>query len=202
MIAYLRGRLLEKSPPALVLDVQGVGYELQAPMTTFFDLPEPGAEVVLHVHFVVREDAQLLYGFNRQRERDLFRNLLKVSGVGPRVALAILSTLSAEEFHACMASEDVDRLTHVPGIGRKTAQRLVVEMRDRLLKESELPAAAAAPGAAPAPASPVQDAVSALISLGYKPVEASRAVREVAAEDLGSEEIIRHALRLLAGAAA
>ena len=201
MIAYLRGRLLEKRPPSLVLDVQGVGYQLEAPMTTFFDLPEPGAEVELQVHFVVREDAQLLYGFTRPRERDLFRNLLKVSGVGPRVALAILSTLSAEEFHACMASEDVDRLTHVPGIGRKTAQRLVVEMRDRLLKESELPAAAA-PGSAPAPTTPVQDAVSALISLGYKPVEASRAVREVAAEGLGSEEIIRHALRVLAGAAA
>lgn len=202
MIAYLRGCLLEKRPPALVLDVQGIGYEVEAPMTTFYDLPDPGAEVVLHVHFVVREDAQLLYGFSQQRQRDLFRNLLKVSGVGPRVALAILSTLSAEEFHSCMIGEDVDRLTHVPGIGRKTAQRLIVEMRDRLLKEVDVPAATAAPGAASAPVSPVQDAVSALISLGYKPVDASRAVRNVAVDDLSSEEIIRGALRALAGSPA
>ena len=165
MIAYLRGRLLEKRPPALVLDVQGIGYELEAPMTTFYDLPASGAEVVLHVHFVVREDAQLLYGFTQPQQRDLFRNLLRVSGVGPRVALAILSTLTAEEFHACMAGEDVDRLTHVPGIGRKTAQRLIVEMRDRLLKEADLPTAAAAVDSAPAPVSPVQDAVSALMEL-------------------------------------
>ena len=137
MIACLKGNLVEKRPPVLVLDVGGVGYELEAPMPTFYDLPKPEVDIVLHTHMVVREDAQKLYGFTHRGQRDLFRNLLKVSGVGPRVGLAILSSLSTEEFLACMADEDVDRLTRVPGIGRKTAQRLLVEMRDRLLQEAD-----------------------------------------------------------------
>lgn len=200
MIAYLRGRLLEKQPPTLVLDVEGVGYELEAPMTTFYDLPDTDAAVTLHTHMVVREDAQKLYGFTQRQQRDLFRSLLRVSGVGPRVGLAILSSLSAEEFLACMADEDVDRLTRVPGIGRKTAQRLLVEMRDRILKETEGLPAQPVRSQHDAP-SPVQDAVSALIALGYKPVQASRAVREVGNGGAGSEEIIRQALRVLAGSA-
>lgn len=201
MIAYLRGRLLEKQPPAMVVEVNGVGYELEAPMTTFYDLPETGGEAVLHVHMVVREDAQKLYGFSRRPQRELFRSLLKVSGVGPRVALAILSTLSAEEFLSCMASEDVARLTHVPGIGQKTAQRLLVELRDRVLKETD---DAILQSARPEPSGPdpVKDAVSALIALGYKPAQASRAVSQVGEKADGSEEIIRQALRLLAGVAA
>lgn len=185
----------------MVVEVNGVGYELEAPMTTFYDLPEIGGEAVLHVHMVVREDAQKLYGFSRRPQRELFRSLLKVSGVGPRVALAILSTLSAEEFLSCMASEDVARLTHVPGIGQKTAQRLLVELRDRVLKETD---DAILQSARPEPSGPdpVKDAVSALIALGYKPAQASRAVSQVGEKADSSEEIIRQALRLLAGVAA
>lgn len=200
MIALLRGKLLEKRPPILIIDVMGVGYELEAPMTTFYDLPAPGADVVLHTHFVVREDAQRLYGFSLPQQRDLFRSLLRVNGVGPRVALAILSGLSIDEFIACMTDQDVDRLTRVPGIGRKTAQRLIVEMRDRLAEAGDTSLASQGHSeSAPRP-DPVGDAVSALIALGYKPVEASRVVRNVAAEDLTSEQIIRHALRSLSGA--
>ena len=198
MIAYINGRLLEKQPPVLVLDVNGLGYELEAPMTTFYDLPDVGADIVLHVHMVVREDAQKLYGFTRKPQRNLFRSLLKVSGVGPRVALAILSSLSSDEFLACMANEDIDRLTHVPGIGRKTAQRLLVEMRDRVMKESDGLLAPADQPVSTGP-NPAQDAVSALIALGYKPAQASRAVREVGNGEAGSEKIIREALRMLAG---
>lgn len=199
MIAYLRGRLLEKRPPAVVIDVQGVGYELEAPMTTFYELPDAGSEVVLHTHMVVREDAQLLYGFADTQQRDLFRSLLRISGVGPRVALAILSSLSTRDFLHCVAEDDLARLTKVPGIGRKTAQRLLVEMRDRIALTA--PADVSTAGAA-ADASPVQDAVSALISLGYKPVDASRAVRQVNGTELSSEDLIRQALRSLAGGAA
>ena len=200
MIAYLKGILLEKHPPILVLDVDGVGYELEAPMTTFYDLTDTHTDVVLHTHMVVREDAQKLYGFTKKQQRDLFRSLLKVSGVGPRVALAILSSLSTEEFLNCMADEDVDRLTRVPGIGRKTAQRLLVEMRDRVLTETDgaLPQMAQPKQIEP---NPIQDAVSALIALGYKPAQASRAVREVGSSDSGSEDIIRKALQMLAGSA-
>jgi len=198
MIAYINGRLLEKQPPVLVLDVNGLGYELEAPMTTFYDLPDTGVDIVLHVHMVVREDAQKLYGFTRKPQRNLFRSLLKVSGVGPRVALAILSSLSSDEFLACMINEDIDRLTHVPGIGRKTAQRLLVEMRDRVMKESDglLPHAEQPASSGP---NPVQDAVSALIALGYKPAQASRAVHQAGNGEAGSDEIIREALRMLAG---
>ncbi len=199
MIALLRGKLLEKRPPNLIVDVMGVGYELEAPMTTFYDLPAPGADVVLHTHLVVREDAQRLYGFSLPQQRDLFRSLLRVNGVGPRVALAILSGLSNDEFIACMTDQDVDRLTRVPGIGRKTAQRLIVEMRDRLA-EAETNLAAPRHAESAPRTDPVGDAVSALIALGYKPVEASRVVRSVAGEDLTSEQIIRHALRSLSGA--
>lgn len=199
MIAYLSGTLLDKRPPTLVMDVHGVGYELDAPMTTFYELPAPGEQVAVYTHLVVREDAQLLFAFSDARQRDVFRTLLKVSGVGPRVALAILSTLSTRDFFAAVVDNDVSRLTRVPGIGRKTAERLIVEMRDRVLKQAEQrgesPAAAVAPRD-----NPVEDAVSALMALGYKPAEASRAVRGIDEESLSSEDLIRRALRQLAGA--
>ena len=197
MIGRLSGVLLRKEPPALLVDVNGVGYELEAPMTTFYDLPAVGEKVTLFTHLVVREDAHLLYGFSREAQRRLFRGLLKVNGVGPRVALAVLSGLADDEFVHCVLSEDIARLTQVPGIGRKTAERLIVEMRDKLPQLSA--------GSTPAPAStraaakdPVSEAMSALIALGYKPNEASRAVRAVPSKELSAEEIIRQALKSMA----
>ena len=196
MIGRLQGVLLRKEPPALMLDVGGVGYELEAPMTTFYELPAVGERVTLYTHLVVREDAHLLYGFVREAQRRLFRELLKVNGVGPRVALALLSGLSDEEFSRCVAEEDIARLTKVPGIGRKTAERLVIEMRDKLPKDIPLPASTAAGPAAPG--DPVSEAVSALVALGYKPNEASRAVRSASTKGLSAEEIIRQALKGMA----
>ena len=196
MIGRLQGVLLRKEPPALMLDVGGVGYELEAPMTTFYELPAVGERVTLYTHLVVREDAHLLYGFVREAQRRLFRELLKVNGVGPRVALAVLSGLSDEEFSRCVAQEDIARLTKVPGIGRKTAERLVIELRDKLPKDVPLPASTAAGPAAPG--DPVSEAVSALVALGYKPNEASRAVRGASTKGLSAEEIIRQALKGMA----
>ena len=196
MIGRLQGVLLRKEPPALMLDVGGVGYELEAPMTTFYELPAVGERVTLYTHLVVREDAHLLYGFVREAQRRLFRELLKVNGVGPRVALAVLSGLSDEEFSRCVAEEDIARLTKVPGIGRKTAERLVIELRDKLPKDVPLPASTAAGPAAPG--DPVSEAVSALVALGYKPNEASRAVRGASTKGLSAEEIIRQALKGMA----
>ena len=132
MIGHLRGRLAAKHPPQLLIDVGGVGYEVEAPMSTFYGLPAVGAEVSLHTHLVVREDAHVLFGFGTERERSLFRELIKVSGVGPRIALGILSGISVDDFHRCVEASDAASLTRVPGIGRKTAERLIVEMRDRL----------------------------------------------------------------------
>ncbi len=195
MIGRLRGILLEKRPPWLLLEVHGVGYELEASMNTFFRLPEVGSEVTLHTHLVVREDAQLLYGFLEGRERTLFRALIKVSGIGARLALAILSGMDSDSFVRCVNEGDVAALTRLPGIGKKTAERLIVEMRDRLADWTGIPGAVTLPGGAPGPGTPVEDAVSALIALGYKPQEASRAVKAVAADGLSSEEIIRRALR-------
>lgn len=199
MIGYLQGVLLDKRPPTLVLDVHGVGYELDAPMTTFYDLPATGENVTVFTHMVVREDAQMLFAFGDASQRDVFRSLLKVSGVGPRVALAILSTLSTRDFFHAVTDNDVTRLTRVPGIGRKTAERLIVEMRDRVLKQVE------EKGEAPTAMAerrdnPVEDAVGALMALGYKPAEASRAIRGINGEGLSSEDLIRRALRQLAGA--
>ncbi|MDH3514557.1 MAG: Holliday junction branch migration protein RuvA [Gammaproteobacteria bacterium] len=199
MIGRLRGVLLRKEPPALLVDVSGVAYELEAPMTTFYELPAVGDQVTLHTHLVIREDAHLLYGFVRETQRRLFRDLLKVNGVGPRVALAVLSGLSDDEFTRCVAVEDITRLTKVPGVGRKTAERLVIEMRDKLPKDVPAPAARLPAGTATAPSDPVSEAVSALVSLGYKPNEASRAVRGVSAHGLNAEEIIRLALKGMAG---
>lgn len=199
MIGYLKGVLLDKRPPTLVLDVHGVGYELDAPMTTFYDLPTVGERVTVYTHMVVREDAQLLFAFSDAAQRDVFRSLLKVSGVGPRVALAILSTLSTRDFFAAVTNDDAACLTRVPGIGRKTAERLIVEMRDRVMKQ------AGDDGETPVPVAerrdnPVEDAVEALMALGYKPAEASRAIRSLDGDGRSSEDLIRQALRQLAGA--
>lgn len=197
MIGRLTGTLARKEPPALLLDVNGVGYELDAPMSTFYDLPAVGERVTLYTHLVVREDAHLLYGFSRESQRQLFRSLLKVNGVGPRVALSVLSGLSEQELLLCLRHEDSARLTKVPGIGRKTAERLILELRDKL-DLTQIPVGGAA-HPAPGPADPAQEAISALIALGYKPAEASRAVSNVAGVDLSSENIIRQALKGLAG---
>ena len=132
MIGFLRGRLAAKHPPVLLLDVGGVGYEIEAPMSTFYGLPAVGADVTLHTHLVVREDAHILFGFGTERERSLFRELIRISGVGPRIALGILSGASVDEFHRCVEAQDAASLTRIPGIGRKTAERLIIEMRDRL----------------------------------------------------------------------
>ena len=132
MIGFLRGKLVHKAPPFLVLDVQGVGYEVEAPMTTFYDLPAINEEIKLHTHLVVREDAHILFGFSTEADRTLFRTLIKVNGVGPKLALTILSGQSAEEFHRCIQDNDTQTLVRLPGVGKKTAERLVIEMRDRL----------------------------------------------------------------------
>jgi holliday junction DNA helicase RuvA len=199
MIGFLRGRLAAKHPPSLVVDVAGVGYEVEAPMSTFYGLPPVGVEVQLHTHLVVREDAHVLFGFGTERERSLFRELIKVSGVGPRIALAILSGISVDEFHRCVEADDAATLVRVPGIGRKTAERLVIEMRDRL-KLLAGPMTGGVPGApAGSPASPQAEAFSALVALGYKPAEVTRLLQKVDPSASSTEEMIRHALRAAAG---
>lgn len=198
MIGRLRGRILAKQPPSLLLDVNGVGYEIEAPMSTFYVLPAGNDEVVLHTHLAVREDAHVLYGFAREADRTLFRALLKVSGVGGKMALGVLSGMTAEEFNQAVQAGDIAALTRLPGVGKKTAERLVVEMRDKLDKLG-IGAIAAAGGIVAAaetqPAGADQDAVSALIALGYKPPEASRMVSKVFEDGMDTEEIIRAALK-------
>jgi Holliday junction DNA helicase RuvA len=200
MIGRLTGILLVKEPPALLVDVGGVGYELEAPMTTFYDLPARGEQVTLHTHMVVREDAQLLYGFSKLSQRQLFRDLLRVNGVGPRMALAVLSGMSDQEFADCVFHEDVTQLTKVPGVGKKTAERLIIEMRDKVKTIKEQGASMESGSAIPDIQDPVSEAVSALVSLGYKSQEASKLVRGVDTRDLSTEEIIREALRSLSSA--
>lgn len=198
MIGRVRGVLAGRQPPHLLIDVHGIGYEIEAPMSTFYVLPPLGSEVTLHTHLVVREDGHTLFGFAHETERVLFRSLLRVNGVGARLALGILSGVSTEEFARCIQERDTGALTRLPGVGRKTAERLIVEMQDRLGDwETAVPegAGAAAPGGQVRPAA---EAVSALVALGYRPQEASRMVRAVDAEGLGSEEIIRRALQSVA----
>ena len=194
MIGRLTGVLLEKQPPAILIDVQGVAYELEASMSTFYHLPECGETIVLHTHMVVREDAQLLYGFFALSERLMFRTLIKISGVGPKLALAILSGMSAEDFSRCILEGDSKALTQLPGVGKKTAERLVVELKDRIDKEHAIKL----PGTVittEKQTSPVNDAVSALISLGYKAQQASQIIRSMDVEGKSTEEIIRAALQ-------
>ena len=198
MIGYLRGKLLTKRAPFLLLDVSGVGYEIEATMSTFYDLPETGAECALYTHLVVRDDAHLLYGFANEVERTLFRDLIRINGVGAKMALTILSGTSVDEFARCIRDKDTASLTRLPGVGKKTAERLVIEMRDRLQRESAGPSLGSAVGHGVLPADPVSDAVSALIALGYKAQEASRMVRGIETAGKGSEEIIREALQSIA----
>ncbi|HEY9200314.1 MAG TPA: Holliday junction branch migration protein RuvA [Gammaproteobacteria bacterium] len=201
MIGRIYGKIIDKQPPQLLVDVQGVGYEIDAPMSTFYQLPNLGEAVTLHTHLVVREDAQLLYGFASLAERSLFRSLIKVNGVGARMALTILSGMSADEFIACVQDSDAAALVRLPGVGKKTAERLIIELRDKLkdqLGSSSPVAGSAASSVATAPSSPVADAVSALIALGYKGAEASRMVRALETSDLSAEEIIRLSLQAAA----
>jgi Holliday junction DNA helicase RuvA len=197
MIGRIAGRLLQKNSPFILVDVHGVGYEMEAPLSTFYQLPELGAEVVLRTHLIVREDAHLLYAFFSETERSLFRVLLKINGVGAKLALTILSGLSAEELSRCVAQNDLSSLTRLPGVGKKTAERLVVELRDKLkdfVDQSSEPVRAVAQ----APSSDnarLRDAVSALVALGYKPPEAQRMVQGLSDQFSSSEEIIRAALR-------
>ncbi|WP_333606825.1 Holliday junction branch migration protein RuvA [Arsukibacterium sp.] len=203
MIGRLRGVLLEKQAPDLLLEVAGVGYEVQMPLTSFYHLPAIGGETVIYTHFVVREDAQLLYGFINPSERALFRQLIKANGVGPKLALTILSGMTAQQFVRCVQLDDVSTLVKLPGVGKKTAERLVVEMRDRLKDWGG------------APSTPLtdalliqgdeamfnleqtaeQDASSALVSLGYSPLQAEKAVQKVKQPDMSSEQLIKAALR-------
>jgi len=194
MIGRLKGLLLEKQPPAILIDVQGVGYELEASMSTFYNLPECGETIVLHTHMVVREDAQLLYGFISLAERLMFRTLIKISGVGPKLALTILSGMSTEDFSRCILEGDSKALTQLPGVGKKTAERLVVELKDRIEKDVSIKLPGA-PEKIERQASPVNDAVSALISLGYKAQQASQIIRAMDVDGKSTEEIIRLALQ-------
>ena len=201
MIGRLRGTLAEKQPPHLILDVNGLGYELEVPMTTLYRLPSVGEPLTLHTHLVVREDAQLLYGFASKRERDFFRELIRLNGVGPKLALALMSSLEVDELVRCVQSQDTSALTKVPGVGKKTAERLLVELKDRFKAWETVPAMFAlvpnqpgGPDTAPV-ATAENDAVSALISLGYKPQEASKAISAIKEKGLSSEDMIRRALK-------
>lgn len=198
VIGRLRGTLAEKQPPHLLLDVNGVGYELEVPMTTLYRLPAVGEPLTLHVHLVVREDAHLLYGFFEKRERELFRELIRLNGVGPKLALALMSGLEVDELVRCVQTQDTAALVKVPGVGKKTAERLLVELKDRFKAWESIPSIAplvVEPQLAQAVSSAENDAVSALISLGYKPQEASRAVAAVKEDGMSSEDLIRRALR-------
>jgi len=199
LIGRLRGEVILKQPPHLLLDVGGVGYEVEATMATFYDLPAIGSETTIYTHLVVREDAQLIYGFASVTERSLFRNLIKVSGVGPKLAMTILSGASVADFSRAIHDSDIASLTRLPGVGKKTAERLIIEMRDRL-KDIDMGSGAADASLSGlvgggVKASPVSDASSALIALGYKPQEASRMVRDLDVDGMSSEEIIRAALK-------
>ena len=200
MIGRLRGILISRQPPWLLVEVGGgVGYQLEAPMSTIYDLPGPGQEVILLTHYAVKEDSVALYGFLRESERSLFRQLQKVSGIGAKIALAVLSAINTADFARLVQLGDVTALTKIPGVGKKTAERMVVELRDKLdgpLSGSPL---AGVPGAAAAVLSPVDEAAAALQQLGYKPPEALRLIQKVAAEGDDVESIIRKALRAALG---
>jgi len=205
VIGRLRGLLIEKQAPEILLECNGVGYEVTLPMTSFYHLPKLEQEAIIYTHFVVREDAQLLYGFANQTERKLFRLLIKVNGVGPKLALAILSNMSAGQFVHCVGLDDVATIVKIPGVGKKTAERLLIEMRDKLKnwgQEVATPAADNFPidsitsdSSLLMAASNKDDAITALVSLGYKHNQADKAVKAVFVEDMSSEELIRDALK-------
>ncbi|NVK01884.1 MAG: Holliday junction branch migration protein RuvA [Oceanospirillaceae bacterium] len=205
MIGRLTGELVEKAPPALMVDVSGVGYEVEASMNTFYKLPEVGTFVTIYTHFVVREDAQLLFGFADKQERALFRTLIKVNGVGPKLALTILSGISTDEFVRSVHAEDTAALVRLPGVGKKTAERLIVEVKDKLDKlemptavEFEL-GAVELPGARASAADNRADAETALVALGYKPLQATKAIETAAEQRPGAstEDLIRQALKTM-----
>lgn len=195
MIGMLRGKLIYRQAPELMLDVNGVGYELQASMTSFFDLPELGEEVTLHTHFIVREDAQILYAFSSTTERELFRTLLKVNGVGPKMALAIVSGMTVNEFAERVRAGDAAGLTRLPGVGKKTAERLIIEMRDRLPKDEGTTPVAPKSEQLEIKSDPEEEAINALLALGYKPTEASKMISRQGKQGLSVEVMIRNALK-------
>ncbi len=202
MIGHLRGILLEKSPPEILLDVNGVGYELLLPMTSFYHLPEVNMATTLYTHLVVREDAHLLFGFYQKQDRTLFRELIKTNGVGPKLALAILSAMSVNEFSYAIEHEELSKLVKIPGVGKKTAERLLVELKGKFKQyrnqdffiEQKVGTTTMEQSLATA-TSPADDAISALIALGYKPADAEKMVKRVAQPDLNSEQLIREALK-------
>lgn len=199
MIGFIRGKLVSKNPPQLLVDVQGVGYEVEAPMTTFYDLPALGEDLSLYTHLVIREDAHILFAFSTEPDRAMFRMLIKVNGVGPKLALAILSGQSAEEFHRCIHDNDIQALVRLPGIGKKTAERLIIEMRDRLPDSIESSGTDQSTLVTQIQANPKQEAISALCALGYKPQDASKMVQNIAQEDKSCEDIIKLALQGASG---
>ena len=191
MIGSLRGKLTSKRAPQIIVECQGVGYEVETPMSTFLDLPGIGQDLFLHIHMLVREDAQILYGFASEQERSFFRNLLRISGVGAKMGLAILSAMSVAEFQRCVEYEDAATLVRIPGVGKKTAERLIIEMRDKIDKSTSAPGAARVPAAV----SPRSEAVDALIALGYKASEVNKLIGAMDADGQSAEDIIRRALR-------
>ncbi|MFQ5634193.1 MAG: Holliday junction branch migration protein RuvA [Gammaproteobacteria bacterium] len=197
MIGFIRGQLLRKEPPWVLIDVGGVGYEIEAPMSTIFRLPDVGAEVQLYTHLVIRDDQQALFGFHSDEERRLFRGLIRISGVGAKLALTILSGISVDGFLQCVRTEDKATLVRLPGIGRKTAERLILDMRDRIDG-----AAAGLNGGAPAapgePAAARADAFNALVGLGYKPAEVQKMLERVETDGMQTEDILRSVLRAAA----
>ncbi len=195
MIGRLKGILIHKQPPWLVVDVHGVGYELEAPMSTFYDLPEMGREVALFTHYAQKEDSVSLYGFLRESERRLFRDVQKVTGIGAKIALAVLSGVSVDEFARMVQMSDVTALTRIPGIGKKTAERMVVELRDRAVGLYGDGLSSGTPGGSGLPGDPQSEAISALQQLGYKPAEAVRMAREATADGDDAATIIRKALK-------
>lgn len=202
MIGRLTGILLEKQPPEIMLDVQGVGYEILLPMTSFYHLPELNQPTTLFTHFIVREDAHQLYGFARKADRSLFRELIKTNGVGPKLALAILSAMSVEEFSYAIEREEVSKLVKIPGVGKKTAERLVVELKGRFKHNTQqhfFIESKTLPVSLPTSTEEqtIQDAISALVALGYKATEAEKTVKRIAKADLGSEQLIREALKAM-----
>ncbi len=202
MIGRLRGTLIEKQPPELLIEVGGIGYEVQMPMSCFYELPNVGEEAIIYTHFVVREDAQLLYGFNTVNERALFREVIKANGVGPKMGLGILSGMTASQFVTCVEREDISTLVKLPGVGKKTAERLVVEMKDRLKGWGAGDLFTPATDAAPIDSIPSSneqgaedEAISALLSLGYKSAQASKVISQVSKAGMTSEQLIREALK-------
>ncbi|OOF62585.1 Holliday junction DNA helicase RuvA [Rodentibacter pneumotropicus] len=201
MIGRLTGILLEKQPPEILLDVQGVGYELLLPMTSFYDLPELGQKTTLFTHLVVREDAHLLFGFAQKTDRTLFRELIKTNGVGPKLALAILSAMSVEQFAYAIEREELSKLVKIPGVGKKTAERLLVELKgkfkgvkqsDFFIESKHIPSESSAISYQE---SSEDEAIAALIALGYKPTDAEKMVKRVVKPELNSEQLIREALK-------